>query len=281
MYKEHSDFKSPSNKYQKIWRYLDFAKFVSMLLKGSLYFCRVDLFDDPFEGSISRVMAEARAQLYDDLRDDLGLPDVAIDGLRQWSTETNRDIRKVMFVNSWNMSDYESPALWSLYSRDSKSIAIQSTFQRFVDSLYPASLDIHIGIVSYIDYDTERISAGTIFTPILHKRKTFEYEQEIRAAVLQFPTTQTETADNGGAVNTRVLDIDTSPIRVANDIPDEMFENTRGILVNVSLDTLIERIYVSPTSPDWFKDLVIETAAKLGLAGKEVHQSCLANKPIF
>ena len=52
MYKEHPSFQ-PIGKRTKIWRYMDFAKFVSFLSKRSLYFCRVDKLGDPFEGTLS------------------------------------------------------------------------------------------------------------------------------------------------------------------------------------------------------------------------------------
>ena len=39
---------------QKIWRYMDLAKFISLLSKEALYFsCPAD-FNDPFEGFIPR-----------------------------------------------------------------------------------------------------------------------------------------------------------------------------------------------------------------------------------
>jgi len=36
----------------KVWRYIDLAKFVSMLETQSIYFSRMDLFSDPFEGAM-------------------------------------------------------------------------------------------------------------------------------------------------------------------------------------------------------------------------------------
>jgi hypothetical protein len=35
-----------------IWRYVDFAKLVSLLESQSLHLARADVFDDPFEGSV-------------------------------------------------------------------------------------------------------------------------------------------------------------------------------------------------------------------------------------
>lgn len=57
-YKEHSSFLKP-NENTKIWRYMTFAEFVSLLEKQSLFFCKSDLLGDPFEGS--RPMANVSA----------------------------------------------------------------------------------------------------------------------------------------------------------------------------------------------------------------------------
>ena len=35
----------------ELWRYMDFAKFVSMLEQRSIYFARADVLGDPFEGA--------------------------------------------------------------------------------------------------------------------------------------------------------------------------------------------------------------------------------------
>lgn len=35
----------------KLWRYMDFTKFVAMLNNKALYFCRLDHLGDPFEGA--------------------------------------------------------------------------------------------------------------------------------------------------------------------------------------------------------------------------------------
>ncbi len=42
MYQEHQSFTSPDDQDAKIWKYLDFTKFISMLETDSLYFARAD-----------------------------------------------------------------------------------------------------------------------------------------------------------------------------------------------------------------------------------------------
>ena len=50
MYKEHPTFIQPENEGIKVWRYMDFTKFVLLIDSRRLYFTRADKFDDPFEG---------------------------------------------------------------------------------------------------------------------------------------------------------------------------------------------------------------------------------------
>jgi hypothetical protein len=50
MYDTWSKIKKPENLDAKIWRYVDFAKFLSLIMSESLFFCRIDKLDDPFEG---------------------------------------------------------------------------------------------------------------------------------------------------------------------------------------------------------------------------------------
>ena len=52
--------KIPSNGNTKIWRYLDFTKFVSLLQRKALFFCRSDRLGDSFEGSFSKANVENR-----------------------------------------------------------------------------------------------------------------------------------------------------------------------------------------------------------------------------
>jgi hypothetical protein len=47
-------FVQPPNLDITVWRYMDFAKYVSLLANKALYFTRLDLFDDPFEDTLTR-----------------------------------------------------------------------------------------------------------------------------------------------------------------------------------------------------------------------------------
>jgi hypothetical protein len=54
MYAEHKLFPKLTDQNAKLWRYMDFTKFVSMLESSSLYFARGDQFDDQYEGMAAK-----------------------------------------------------------------------------------------------------------------------------------------------------------------------------------------------------------------------------------
>ena len=67
MYKEHPVFEKPHDLNIKIWRYLDFTKFASLIDKQALFFSRADCLGDPFEGSYSKANIKLRPTVYKDI----------------------------------------------------------------------------------------------------------------------------------------------------------------------------------------------------------------------
>jgi hypothetical protein len=53
MFEEHPNCQKPNDKNIKIWRFIDFSKFISMLLNNSIYFSGIKHFGDPFEDKFS------------------------------------------------------------------------------------------------------------------------------------------------------------------------------------------------------------------------------------
>ena len=62
MFKAHPVFVQPESEDVRVWRYMDFTKFVSFIDSRRLYFTRADKFDDPFEGSWPKINVFARHQ---------------------------------------------------------------------------------------------------------------------------------------------------------------------------------------------------------------------------
>ncbi len=106
-------------------------------------------------------------------------------------------------------------------------------------------------MVKYIDYDHEWISPDNMFSPFMYKRKSFEHENEARAVIARYPAELNQETISGN-----------------------------GLKVKVDILNLIERIYVAPSSPNWFAELVKEVVAKYGYDFQVMH-SRLNDQPLF
>lgn len=228
MYKEHPSFIPPNDANVKIWRYMDFTKFVALLDSKSLWFTRADRFKDPFEGSYPKMNIIARANIPRVSDKD----EPIITRLLKDSSEVRRNWTRYVAINCWHMSEHESAAMWSLYLKSNEGIAIQSTYQRLRDSFAQAEADVYIGKVTYISYDHEVIENADILSPFLHKRASYEHEKELRAITVRLP----EPGPRGLDFSQETIDT--------------------GILLPVNLPLLIQTVYVAPNAPSWLTDLI-------------------------
>jgi len=245
VYEKHPIFVAPEDENESIWRYIDLGKFIFLLDRKTLYFTRSDKFNDMFEGSYSKFNIENRSSIYKDA-----------DKLVELIPKITKDSRKYIFINCWHMNQYESAAMWNIYSKTNESIAIQSTFKRLKDSLNSNSKKIYIGKVNYADYNTEWIPEGNMLYPFLYKRKSFEHEKELRAIYFELPPAEKEII----YLNQEAL----------HD----------GIYVDIDINELIETIYISPLAEQWFYDLVKSIVRKYNYDFK-IRKSDLSNSPVY
>src|SRR4029078_7222575 len=88
--------------------------------------------------------------------------------------------RKEMFVNCWHMNEAESSAMWKLHTSQDESICLRSTYEPLADLLPHECM---LGQVKDINDMTDTIDMGNMLNYIVHKRKSFEHEREVRAVV--------------------------------------------------------------------------------------------------
>lgn len=268
-FKEHPLFLPPSNMDAKIWRYMDLSKFLSVLDKSSLYFTRLDQLSkfDSFEGYYTNINVSLEKVKFEDIPDNF-LKAVNVKSEKDFTTlkELNKFImhltkryREVVFVNCWHAKDYESAAMWKLYMNNNEGVAIQSTYEKLIESLKNyKDFSVHIGMLNYIDYGKEAIPMNNAVSPFLYKRKSFEHEQELRALIWTLDDIQNFVSN-----------------------PDvNKFKDVSGIYVPVNLDTLIDQIYVAPDSPEWFIEIVSSILKKYGINHKP-NQSDLSAAPLY
>jgi len=250
MHKKHPCVERSKNENAKIWRYLDFTKFVSLLDRQALFFCRADKLSDPFEGSFSKANLELRRGNYE------RMPKLAQEMMDKRCDPSLKEMKKVTCINCWHINEYEFAAMWKLYLKSKEGIAVQSTWKRLKESFNKQD-EIVIGKVEYRDYRVEVVPEYHPIFAFFSKRKSFEYERELRAAIQSLSV----------AFNQREID------KTGQEIGD-------GKYVPVDLGILIKKIFVSPKAPKWFTKLVKSVVAKYNVS-KEVSQSSLSSDPIY
>ena len=267
MFECHPSFKAPDDANAKIWRYTDFAKLVSLLDGKALFFCRLDKLADPFEGSCPRDDVVNRAAKFaervrnaSDIGGSANASQMGNAAARGVSALTEAQ-RRWTAVNCWHVGEHESAAMWQLHLKSDEGIALQSTYQRLTDVLSASVEKVFVGLVQYLDYESDSIRDANALAPIVHKRRSFEHEHELRAVIWHAPDFP-----------------DGKTMQESASWEKGTWED--GLYVDVNVDRLIEAVYVAPTTPDWFHRLVQSMLGKFDL-NVEVRRSELEKDPLF
>jgi hypothetical protein len=217
MYLNNPNIKLPQDPDTIVWKYLDLSKFLDLLLSRKLFMSRSDKFEDQYEGTFSEPTFEEIKKL------SIDNPDF----LNYYKTHRER-----VAISSWHINEYESFAMWQIFTQNSEGLAIQSTVKRLQEALIPENnYKQYIGEVNYIDYKKEYIPFDDMFFPFLFKRKSFQYEREVR---------------------------------IITDVANNNIKLNDGLKINVNINQLIEKIYIHPKSENWYKNLVIQLVKQLG-----------------
>lgn len=133
-------------------------------------------------------------------------------------------------VSSWHASDHESEAMWRIYSPPQEALAIRSTYERLRDGL-PDYVRIHL-----VQYADSPPTSDDPLLPFFFKRKAYEHEKELRAVVGRPPS------------------------------GSDAIEEDNGWQLPVDVGRVIEAVYVSPFSQQWFYELVQGVIRRYGLS---------------
>lgn len=217
MYVDNPNIKLPENPETIVWKYLDLSKFLDLLLSQKMFMSRSDKFEDQYEGTFSEPTFEE-------------IKKIAANNPR--FLDYYKQHREKVVISSWHINEYESFAMWQIFTKNNEGLAIQSTVGKLKKALIPErNFEQFIGEVNYIDYKKEYIPFDDAFFPFLFKRKSFQYEREVRI----------------------ITDVSTT----SHSIND-------GLKIHIDINSLIEKVYIHPKSENWYKKLVIELVSKLG-----------------
>jgi hypothetical protein len=227
-----------------VWKYFDFASFVSFLLNETLIFRRFDKFEDKLEGTLP---LKAQKQMYQHFA-----------SKSYSSTETNErteyerqniQIHKLYtYANCWSISNDENYALWKIYLKgEPNGIALKSSVAHLNDSICPFSEDemppktVLIKDVSYDSFDYNETRQDKVFT---HKNPEYRYESELRLLIKD------------------QRNFELRGIQRKEDAISIGFNDNEIIPVSVNSNALISAILISPFAHSWFEEVtnkLIET----------------------
>ncbi len=250
IFKDPATVEAPEDS-AKLWRYLDREKFTDLLTTCSLYFCRADLFDEPFEGSIP---SNANT------RDIYPMP------------EDREFLNHFFYASCWHMNPHESVAMWRLYLGNEPGVAVQTIAGRLVPSLdRPRHGRVDAGCVEYVDYGTDLFDWYGPINAYFRKRAEYKHEREYRAVYHYFPP------DYHSEASRKVLA--TGALRVG--VEDENIDIAMPAGVRIPVDlSFMERVVVSPSAPSDFREWTRAIISETGFT-PEVVPSALEQSPRF
>ena len=215
----------------KLWRYIDLAKFVSLLDSGALWLARSDTFRDQSEGRFPSEMRTAIQKAYEKLGEKTDSP---INGVEDFQEYLCRNA----YVSCWHKNVDENMIMWELYGRDSNAVSIQTTVGKIksnISNIKSEGLEFDLKSVQYSK--PEDVKGKISYSaPFFIKRPHFNFENECRI----FLSTYSAFSPN-------------------KDTP-------LGVSVKLNVFEAIEKILVHPDSQDWFLKVVESISAKYGLS---------------
>jgi len=261
MYQSHPIFELPADPDTQIWRYMDFTKFLAMLESDSLWFARADRLGDPFEGAYTKPMVEKYYFAKGESKEEKEEND--------WNVFKASVLNQLtsFYVNCWHINSGESAAMWKQYLKSDEGLAIQSTISRLIECDNKSKETIYIGKVHYTDYNNASFDDTNNYNRILYKRNSYKHEDELRAVIVEDPVME------------RFFEITADGLNIER-LPESDFENHLGVSACNNMIDLIEKIYVAPTSPQWFSGLVSTIAKKYKITC-EIETSDLADRPLL
>lgn len=254
-----------------VWRYVDLAKVLDLIQTSELFLTAGHLLGDPYEGSLS----EATLREFEQMAAAQALAVVGVAGPGYDVEAAKAKLFRMMrgnyewerqwtYANCWHMNEHESAAMWAAYGSRQDAIAIRSSVARLRKCLephrHPPMGEPILAAVHYVDFGREAIKTDVHMAAMLHKRKSFVHECEVRILVRDLPLEGEPCA--GG----RRQDMGREPVP--------------GIRLAVDLTELVEEIYVSPHAPAWLLEALTGLVRKYGLAAP-VRQSSLLEGAVF
>lgn len=239
----------------KIWRYMDFAKFLNLLHQDALFFPKLGiLLEDPYEGTVPKKNLEEIRSIINKTRDEQ-YKDKAELMLRNYCGQRKDEV----FICSWHINHTESYLMWKTYCKIPDSVAIVSSIEYIQEAIKEQNKGKVLYVadkVKYINFQEEKIDDLSkvptdvrqgvdinINKVILHKDIAFITENEYRIVADLF--------------------------RLKPELRKTLLKEGIGFFAPINPKNIIQEVYVHPKSEGWFLDLVNKVISPFGIEAKK------------
>jgi hypothetical protein len=229
----------------KVVRYLDIVKFISMLQKETIFFCRLDKLEDKFEGTSPKPDKKIQELFYRQIYEAGHFKSENIEESVKKDMRDRNDMeerfKKLCCISCWNKFDHESYAMWKIYSDMNKGIMITSSIDNLHRAFENTSEKVQLTEIKYIDPETDFTGdPGNLNSPVLYKHKAYSFEDEIRLIH------QVNTEDKF-------------------DYDWDSEKNKSGKSLKINLDFLVDEVILSPFAQPWFFEMIKDLMDKYNL----------------
>ena len=213
-----------------LWRYMDLAKFVSMLEKKAIWLARADTFGDKHEGRFPDEMLEYINKAYETFDDNDNSPIKDASDFQDY-------LVKNTFISCWHQNLEENMVMWEIYCQDKNAVAIQTTVDNIIQHINSSNLTGHSLIMKNVEYKNADEIPGVLSYEdcFFRKRRHFSFEKEVR---ISFDTY--------------------SRVKPKKDTP-------YGYELPVFLNDMIQKVVIHPDSPKWFQEVINSIIIKYDL----------------
>jgi hypothetical protein len=227
-----------------LWRYFDLKGFLYLVAMKSIYFNRVDKFEDANEGVDLRLLMERKLRSNSISKKIIELGNLVLTDRIAQNQVINQ---KKYFVSCWHQNEEESPMMWGIYSNNEGIVLkikykdLKNLFKiAYINWTNPEDFDLSVEKIQYINFldlqskpkeEIEKLNKFGLFKDI-----GYRYENEVRIVA----KSKEELSYNDQEITS--LDI---------FLKNTKFEKITGVF--------------HPKSEEWFQRSIVEIVKKLNI----------------
>jgi len=230
----------------KVWRYMDFYKFISLLQFKAIWFSKLQVLEDQYEGTFPFIDYQSFKERDNNIQEWIKRENKTNAVLSTVDDNINHG-RELAVVNCWNLNEDEDIKMWENYTSGNTGVLIRSTLGRLRRAIPCDPQITRIDKVKYVDmenYKLGNVAAAQVFERALLKSSEYSYENELRILTLNL------------AIDYCLNEDGSEITELQKQGPGQYKEDRKGIYIKVDTNLLIKNVVISPKASYYFYNLI-------------------------